>query len=249
MIPMHKYANPTRFLKLANRILPWSIGAMVILFGYGLYLSFFYSPEDYQQGQTVRIMYIHVPTAWISIQTYILMAVASAASIIWRHPLADIAAKSAAPIGLAFTALALITGSLWGKPMWGAWWVWDARLTSVLIQLFLYIGYISIWQAIEDQSKASRAAAILALVGIINVPIIKFSVNWWNTLHQPASIMRMGGPSIDGSMLAPLFYMFGGFMAYFITILLWRMKAELSARKLQTMKFNLAYQNEEKGEP
>jgi len=244
MMPMHKFANPTRFLKLANLIIPWSFGAMVVLFGYGLFLGLFNSPEDYQQGETVRIMYIHVPTAWISIQTYILIAVASAVSIIWKHPLADISAKSAAPIGLAFTGLALITGSLWGKPMWGAWWVWDARLTSVLIQFFLYIGYMAIWRAIEDHSKASKAAAILALVGSINVPIIKFSVDWWNTLHQPSSIMRADGPSIDGTMIQPLFYMFGGFMAFFITVLLWRMKAELSSRKLQVMTLDMAYKNE-----
>ncbi len=209
---------------------------MAAAFAVGIYTALITSPADFKQGESVRIMYIHVPSAWMALLTYTIIAVASGVSIIWRHPLADLAAKSAAPVGLAFTGLALITGSLWGKPMWGDWWVWDARLTSVLVLFFLYLGYIGIWQAIEDQNKASRAAAILALVGFINVPIIKFSVEWWSTLHQPASVIRLDGPTIDGSMLVPLLVMVLAFMAYFITVLLWRMKAELMARKLQALR-------------
>lgn len=209
---------------------------MAAAFAVGIYTALITSPADFKQGESVRIMYIHVPSAWMALLTYTIIAVASGVSIIWRHPLADLAAKSAAPVGLAFTGLALITGSLWGKPMWGDWWVWDARLTSVLVLFFLYLGYIGIWQAIEDQNKASRAAAILALVGFINVPIIKFSVEWWSTLHQPASVIRLDGPTIDVSMLVPLLVMVLAFTAYFITVLLWRMKAELMARKLQALR-------------
>ncbi len=209
---------------------------MAAAFAVGIYMALITSPADFKQGESVRIMYIHVPSAWMALLTYTIIAVASGVSIIWRHPLADLAAKSAAPVGLAFTGLALITGSLWGKPMWGDWWVWDARLTSVLVLFFLYLGYIAIWQAIEDQNQASRAAAILALVGFVNVPIIKFSVEWWSTLHQPASVIRLDGPTIDGSMLVPLLVMVLAFKAYFITVLLWRMKAELVARKLQVLR-------------
>lgn len=213
---------------------------MAAAFAVGIYMALITSPADFKQGESVRIMYIHVPSAWMALLTYTIIAVASGVSIIWRHPLADLAAKSAAPVGLAFTGLALITGSLWGKPMWGDWWVWDARLTSVLVLFFLYLGYIAIWQAIEDQNQASRAAAILALVGFVNVPIIKFSVEWWSTLHQPASVIRLDGPTIDGSMLVPLLVMVLAFKAYFITVLLWRMKAELVARKLQVLRLKKA---------
>lgn len=236
MIAMHRFANPRRFRKLADAILPWSVGIMAAAFAVGIYTALITSPADFKQGESVRIMYIHVPSAWMALLTYTIIAVASGVSIIWRHPLADLAAKSAAPVGLAFTGLALITGSLWGKPMWGDWWVWDARLTSVLVLFFLYLGYIGVWQAIEDQNKASRAAAILALVGFINIPIIKFSVEWWSTLHQPASVIRLDGPTIDVSMLVPLLVMVLAFTAYFITVLLWRMKAELVARKLQALR-------------
>jgi heme exporter protein C len=237
---MHKFANPRRFRKLADAILPWSMGIMAAAFAVGIYMALIASPADFKQGESVRIMYIHVPSAWMALLTYTIIAGASGVSIIWRHPLADLAAKSAAPLGLAFTGLALVTGSLWGKPMWGDWWVWDARLTSVLVLFFLYLGYIAIWQAIEDQNKASKAAAILALVGFINVPIIKFSVEWWSTLHQPASVIRLGGPTIDDSMLVPLLLMVLAFTAYFVTVLLWRMKAELAARKLQVLRLQQA---------
>ncbi|NQV60826.1 MAG: cytochrome c biogenesis protein CcsA, partial [Alphaproteobacteria bacterium] len=167
---------------------------------------------------------------------YIFLAVASAVALIWKHPLADLAAKASAPIGAGFTFLALVTGSLWGKPMWGAWWVWDARLTSVLILFFLYLGYMALWQSIEDGQKAAKAAAVLALVGAINVPIIKFSVDWWNTLHQPASVLRMDGPAIHPSMLWPLLTMALAFKVYFVALLLTRMRMELNLRRIRALR-------------
>lgn len=213
---------------------------MVLAFSYGLYLALFASPEDVRQGDTVRIMYIHVPSAWMALFTYLIVAGASLVSLVWRHPLADVAGKAVAPVGAAFTALALITGSLWGKPMWGTYWVWDARLTSVLILFFLYLGYMALWQAIEDKQKAAKATAILALVGIVNLPIIKFSVDWWNTLHQPASVIRLDGPTIDSSMLWPLLTMALAFKAYLVTVMLWRMKAEIITQKIRNRQMQKA---------
>ena len=186
-------ANPTKFLSLTARLLPWLAGATAILLAIGLTQSAL-APDDYQQGATVKIMFIHVPNAWLSMFVWGVMSVAALGTLVWRHPLADVAAKAAAPIGAAFTFLALVTGSLWGRPMWGTYWEWDARLTSVLILFLMYLGLIALWRAVEDPSRAARAAAILTLVGAINIPIIKFSVDWWNTLHQPASVMRIGGP-------------------------------------------------------
>jgi len=194
---MHRFANPARFLRISNVVLPWAAGATVVLMIAGLYLSLFASPADYQQGDTVRIMYIHVPSAWMALFIYTNMAISAAVGLVWKHPLADLFTKAAAPIGAGFTALCLITGSLWGEPMWGTWWVWDARLTSVLILFFLYLGYMALVNAFDDLARGAKAGAILVLVGVVNVPIIKFSVDWWNTLHQPASVVRMGGPSID----------------------------------------------------
>lgn len=230
---MHRFANPARFQTLANAILPWTLGLTILGFGLGLYYALFNSPPDYQQGESVRIMYVHVPAALMAEGVYVFMAVASAIFIIWKHPLAALAAKSAAPIGLVFTGLALITGSLWGKPMWGTFWVWDARLTSVLVLLFLYLGYVALWQVMDDATKAAKTSSILALVGVVNIPIIKFSVEWWNTLHQPASIVRLGGPTIDGSMLTPLFLMITAYAFFFITVLIWRLQGELAQRKLE----------------
>ena len=231
MTGLHRFANPARFSRLSRRILPWATGLSLLLILAGLYLAFFVAPADYQQGQSVRIMFIHVPAAWMALFCYTFLAAASAAGLIWKHPLADIAAKSTAPIGALFTFAALVTGSLWGKPMWGTWWVWDARLTSVLILLFLYLGYMALWQAIDDPVKAAKAAAILALVGFVNVPIIKFSVDWWNTLHQPASVLRFDGPTIHASMLWPLVVMALGFKAYFVAVLLLRIRTELNRRR------------------
>src|SRR5688572_27776807 len=191
---MHRFANPGRFLRLSDWLAPVSGGFAVLLLTAGLYYALVASPPDYQQGESVRIMYVHVPAAWMALFVYTFMAAASAIAIIWRHPLAEVAARAAAPVGACFTFLALVTGSLWGKPMWGTWWVWDARLTSVLILFFLYLGYMALTNAFEDQERGRRAGAVLALVGVINLPIIKFSVDWWNTLHQPASISRIGTP-------------------------------------------------------
>jgi len=225
-------ANPQRFERYARIAFPILAALAFVTGGLGLYFALFNSPADYQQGESVRIMYVHVPAAWMALFCYSVMAGASAVGFIWKHPLADVAAKETAPIGAGFTFLALVTGSLWGKPMWGAWWAWDARLTSVLILFFLYLGYMALWRAIPDKIRAARLAAILAIVGFINVPVIKFSVEWWNSLHQPASIMRAGGPSIDGSMLTPLFLMIAAYMFFFGAALIQAMKNELSARRI-----------------
>jgi heme exporter protein C len=230
---MHRFANPGRFVRVAEKILPWSGGLAVVALGIGLYLSLFASPADYQQGESVRIMYVHVPAAWMALFVYTVIAAASASSLIWRHPLADLVARASAPVGAGFTFLALATGSLWGKPMWGTWWVWDARLTSVLVLFFLYLGHMALSNAFDDQSRGNRAAAILALIGFINVPIIKFSVDWWSTLHQPASVIRMDGPTLHPSMLWPLLVMALGFKLYYVSLLLLRVKSELLAARLR----------------
>ncbi|MDQ2103645.1 heme ABC transporter permease [Azospirillum isscasi] len=237
---MHRFANPARFQRLSAVVLPWTAGATVILLIVGLYISLIGSPRDYQQGDTVRIMYIHVPAAWMSLFVYVNMAIAAACGLVWKHPLADLFAKAAAPVGAGFTFICLVTGSLWGAPMWGTWWVWDARLTSVLILFFLYLGYMALVNAFDDPQRGTRAGNVLLLVGIVNVPIIKFSVDWWNTLHQPASVIRMGGPSIDGSMLVPLLVMALGFTTYFVTVVLLRLRAEIVQRKIQTMRLSEA---------
>jgi heme exporter protein C len=230
---MHRFANPARFLRLADAILPWCAGATLILLVAGLYLGLFVAPADYQQGESVRIMYVHVPAAWMAMFVYACLALASAVALIWRHPLADLAAQAASPIGACFTFIALVTGSLWGKPMWGTWWVWDARLTSVLVLFFLYLGHIALAHGFDDPTRGARASAILALVGFVNVPIIKFSVDWWSTLHQPASVLRLGGPTIDGSMLRPLLLMGAAFTLLFVCLLLVRIKAALLAARLR----------------
>ena len=232
---MVSLANPTRFLSLVDRIVPWLTAVTLILLCLGLYLSYFVAPPDYQQGETVKIMFIHVPAAWLAMFGYMLIAVAALGTLMWRHPLADVAAKTAAPIGATFTFVALVTGSLWGKPMWGTYWVWDARLTSVLVLFLLYLGLLALWQAIEEPGRAGRAAAILALVGAVNVPIIHYSVVWWNTLHQPASVFRMGGPSIDPSLLAPLLVMALAFTLLFILLHLIAMRAEILRQRVRAL--------------
>ena len=224
---MISLANPTRFLELAGRAIPWLTAAALVLIGMGLYLAFFVAPPDYQQGETVRIMFVHVPSAWLAMFAYVLIAIAALGTLIWRHPLADVAAKTAAPIGATFCFIALVTGSLWGKPMWGTYWVWDARLTSFLLLFFLYLGHIALTHAFDDRQRGRRSAAVLAIVGAINLPIIKFSVDWWNTLHQPASLMRLDGPRIDPAMLWPLLLMAIGFQLLFFALLVLRMKAML----------------------
>ena len=232
---MHWFANPARFMRIAEKALPWIAVAGVLCIGAGLYQGLFTSPADYQQGETVRIMYVHVPSAWMAMFCYTMLAVASGSFLIWKHPLADIAAQAAAPIGAGFTAMALITGALWGQPMWGTWWVWDARLTSVLILFFLYLGYIALVNAFDEPERGARAGAILALVGVVNVPIIKFSVDWWNTLHQPASLTRLDAPAIDPAMLVPLLLMALGFKLYFLAVLIIRMRTLLAARRIRAL--------------
>ncbi|OHC75311.1 MAG: heme transporter HemC [Rhodospirillales bacterium RIFCSPLOWO2_12_FULL_58_28] len=233
---MHRFANPKRFMRLSGLLLPWMAGLAIALVAAGLFMGLIVAPADYQQGDSARIMYVHVPNAWMAMFCYTAMAVASAVSLIWKHPLADLAAKSSAPIGAAFTFLALFTGSLWGKPMWGTWWVWDARLTSVLVLFFLYLGYMALYNAFDDPTRGSKAAAILALVGFVNVPIIKFSVDWWNTLHQPASVIKMSGPAIDASMLWPLLLMAFGFKFLYLWILFLRMRGEINTNKIRMIR-------------
>ncbi|MEQ8805219.1 MAG: heme ABC transporter permease [Rhodospirillales bacterium] len=227
------FANPRRFMKLATVLSPWLAGATLVLAAGGLYLGLVASPADYQQGETVRIMYVHVPAAWMALFCYTGLAISAAVGLIWKHPVADVAARATAPIGACFTFLALLTGSLWGKPMWGTWWVWDARLTSVLVLFFLYLGYMALNSAFDDPQRGSKASAILAMVGFVNVPIIKFSVDWWNTLHQPASIVRMDGPTIHPDMLWPLFLMIGAFTTYYLWVLMLRMRRELTETRLR----------------
>jgi len=229
-------ANPTRFLALAGTVLPWLAAIAVIVTGVGLAMGFA-APEDYQQGITVRIMYIHVPFAWISMMCYMLMAVAALGTLVWKHPLADVALKSAAPIGATFTALALATGSIWGRPMWGAWWVWDGRLTSVFVLFVIYLGIIALTRALDDPARSARAAAVVTLVGVVNIPIIKFSVEWWNTLHQPASVLRLDGPTIHASLLAPLLVSALGFTLIFFTLHLMAMRAEIWRRRVAAMRW------------
>jgi heme exporter protein C len=231
---MQYLANPTRFLKLANAVLPYVWVITIGLFVVGLYGALATAPADYQQGETVRIMYVHVPAAWMALFVYVVMAIASAVAIIFRHPLADAAAKTAAPIGAVFCFLSLATGSLWGQPMWGTWWQWgDARLTSMFVLLLLYIGYMAIWAAIDEPHRAAMIARVVALVGVINIPIIKFSVDWWNTLHQPASVFRMDGPTITGSMLWPLLVMGLAYSFLFLALHLTSIRAEIAARKIR----------------
>jgi heme exporter protein C len=233
---MFGYANPTRFARLAALLTPWMAGATAVLLAAGLYMTFFTAPADYQQGESVRIMYVHVPAAWMALFCYVSMAISAAVGLIWKHPLADLAAKATAPVGAAFCFLALLTGSLWGKPMWGTYWVWDARLTSMLVLFFLYLGYMALVNAFDDPARGIKASSILVLVGVINVPIIKFSVDWWNTLHQPASIIKKGGPSIHPSMLWPLLLMALGFTTYFLWVLLVRVRSEIIANKIRALR-------------
>ncbi len=231
---MLRYANPARFMKLSTALVPWLAGASVVLIAAGLYLGFA-APPDYQQGETVRVMFIHVPAAWTAMMAYGLMAASALVGLVWRHPLADTAAKTAAPLGALFTALGLVTGSLWGRPMWGTWWVWDGRLTSFLLLLFLYLGIIALWNAIEDETRAARAAAILALVGAVNLPVIEFSVEWWTTLHQGESILRKGGPLIASVYLWPLFAMTSGYTFLFFALWLKRIETEILERRARTL--------------
>jgi heme exporter protein C len=228
-------ANPSRFLRAANLTISWLGGATVLLFAFALYRAML-APDDYQQGATVKIMFLHVPSAWLGILCWALMTVAALGTLVWRHPLADVAAKAAAPLGAAFTLLCLVTGSLWGRPEWGTYWVWDARLTSELILFLLYLSVIALWRAVEDTSRAARAVAILTIVGAIDLPIIKFSVDWWNTLHQGASVFRLGGSTIHPAILVPLLLMAAAFTLLFVTLLLAAMRNEILRRRVRTLR-------------
>lgn len=235
-------ANPTRFLNLTARLLPWLWVLSFLVLTVGFYLAFFETPEDYQQGQTIRIMFIHVPFAWLAMAAYGLMALSSIGTLVWKHPLADVSAKAIAPLGAAFALICLLTGSFWGKPMWGAWWVWDARLTSMLVLFLMYLGLIALWNAVEDPIRAGKAAAVLTLVGSINLPIIKYSVDWWNTLHQPASVFRFDGPTIHVSMLIPLLLTAIGMTILFLALHMVAMRTEIMRRRVRTLKLMEASQ-------
>jgi heme exporter protein C len=228
-------ANPSRFLTLTNRTIVWLGGLTVLVFAFGIAQAM-NAPDDYQQGATVKIMFLHVPSAWLGMLGWGLMTMAALGTLVWRHPLADVAAKAAAPIGAAFTLLCLVTGSLWGRPEWGTYWVWDARLTSELVLLLLYLAVIALGRVVEGPSRAARAAAILTLVGAIDLPIIKFSVDWWNTLHQGASVFRLGGSTIDRSILMPLLIMAVAFTLLFLTLQLAAMRNEILRRRVRTMR-------------
>ncbi len=227
-------ANPSRFVALTDRVLPWLALGTLIAFAIGinrLYLA----PDDYQQGATAKIMFIHVPAAWLGMFAWGLMSAAALGTLVWRHPLADVAAKSASLIGAAFTLMCLLTGSIWGRPMWGTYWVWDARLTSVLILFLMYLGVIALWRAIDDPTRAARATAVLTLVGAMNLPIVKFSVDWWNTLHQGPSVFRLGGSTIHSTILVPLIIMLIAFTLLFVALQLAAMRNEIMRRRLRTM--------------
>jgi heme exporter protein C len=239
-------ANPARFLALSARLLPWLTGVALLVLAAGLFLAF-RAPPDYQQGVTVRIMYVHVPFAWLSMLCYSLMAASALGVLVWRHPLAEVAIRAAAPIGAVFTALTLLTGSIWGKPMWGTWWVWDARLTSVFVLFLMYLGLIALFRALDGSGRGARAAAVMVLVGFLNIPIIKFSVDWWNTLHQPASVMRLDGPTIHGSMLWPLLVCALGFTLLFLALHLGAMRNEIFRRRIETLRRMAALNAERAG--
>ncbi len=228
----HKLASPPHFYDLAAKFIPWLASAGVLLCAWGVYAGLFLAPPDYQQGDAFRIIYVHVPAAYLSLMAYSIMAVAAGIGLIWRMKLAHAVAAGAAPLGAWFTFLALATGSIWGRPMWGTWWEWgDPRLTSELILLFLYLGYMALRAAIDDGAKADRASAVLALVGAVNVPIIHFSVEWWSSLHQGPTLIREGGPAIEANMLYPLLAMIFGFTFLFGALLLMRVRTEVLFRE------------------
>jgi heme exporter protein C len=230
---MQKFANPTNFLKIANAVLPYIWVITAVLFALGLYGALITSPADEKHGEAVRMMYVHVPAAWMGMFVYCAMAFFSAIAIIYRHPLADAAAKTAAPIGAVFCFLALVTGSLWGKPGWGTYWVWDARITSMFVLMLFYLGYIALWQSIEEPTRAAAIARVVAIVGVINVVIVKFSVEWWHTLHQGASVIKMGGSTIDRSMLWVLLVMAVAYTILFLALHLTAIRSEIASRKLR----------------
>ncbi|WP_367617299.1 heme ABC transporter permease [Plastoroseomonas hellenica] len=242
---LHRFANPGRFLRATDRVMPWLWAAALLVLGIGLAWALLFSPPDWQQGETVRIMYVHVPMAWLAMGGYAGLAIASVLSLVWRHPLADLAARELSPVGAAITALCLATGSLWGKPMWGTWWVWDARLTSVLVLFFLWLGHAALVRAFEEPERGARAGAILALIGVVNLPIIKFSVDWWNTLHQPASVARLGSPGLHVDMLYPLLTCASGFALLFAALVLARVRSAVMERRIRGLELASARRHEQ----
>ena len=232
---LHRFANPGRFLRLSGRVLPWLWGGATLLLAIGAYWGLVASPPDWQQGETVRIMYVHVPMAWLAMGGYTGLALTSAAALIWRHPLADLAARELSPIGALATGLCLATGSLWGRPMWGTWWAWDARMTSVLVLFFLWLGHAALSRAFDEEERGHRAAAILALIGAVNVPIVKFSVDFWNTLHQPASVARIAAPGLHVDLLYPLLVCALGFTLLFAALVLSRTRSALMERRIRQL--------------
>ncbi|HEX8664115.1 MAG TPA: heme ABC transporter permease [Beijerinckiaceae bacterium] len=229
-----RLANPSVFLRWSSAVLPFLAAAAAVLLAIGLTMAW-KAPADYQQGETVRIMFVHVPAAWLALFFYGAMAVSAIGTLVWRHPLADVSQKAAAPIGAGFTLICLVTGALWGRPMWGAYWVWDARLTSFLVLFLMYCGILALWRTVEDPGRAARAVSILTLVGSVNLPIVKFSVDWWNTLHQPASVVRLGGSAIHPSILHPLLVMAAGFTVLGIVLHLSGMRTEILRRRVRTL--------------
>jgi heme exporter protein C len=237
---LHRFANPGRFLRLTENWLPWLSGLALLVLGTGAVWGLAFAPPDWQQGETVRIMFVHVPMAWLAMGGYMGLAILSIMSLIWRHPLADLTARELSPIGAAVTALCLLTGSLWGRPMWGTWWVWDARLTSVLVLFFLWLGHAALVRAFDDQERGARMGAILALVGVVNVPIVKFSVDWWNTLHQPASVTRINAPGMHVDILYPLLVCSAGFTLAFAAIVLAATRAAVMERRVRALQMAAA---------
>lgn len=234
---MHKYFNPGKFLAITEKLFPIIVIITGVILTAGVYFALIKSPPDYQQGNAVRIMYVHVPAAWMALGGYVIVACFNCAGIIWKNPLSYMSAIAIAPIGAIYTGICLITGAIWGKPIWGTWWVWDARLTSVLILLFLYIGYIILYHAYDNKEHGAKVAAIFSIIGVINIPIIKFSVQWWNTLHQPASIIRSEGIAIHSSMLTPLLLMFAAYIGVFLIIFSLRVKTEILKKKIERIEY------------
>lgn len=227
-------ANPNRFMRLATWMIPLFAALAAVLLAYGLYLGF-NAPAERDQGITARIMFVHVPAAWLALGVYSMMAVAALGTLVWRHPLADVAQKAAAPLGAGFALICLVTGAIWGRPTWGTYWEWDGRLTSMLVLFLIYLGIIALWRAFEEPLQAAKAVAILTLVGFINIPIVKFSVDWWNTLHQPASVFRLDGPTMHSSYLNPLLLCALGFSFLFGAMLMAAMRNELLRRRVRTL--------------
>lgn len=243
---VHKFSSPKNFYTMSGKMIPWFMWSFLITLFAGLYYGLFVAPPDYQQGESYRIMYIHVPAAWMSMFIYMVMAISASVGLIWRIKTADLMASVSAPIGAAFTFLALVTGSLWGKPMWGTYWVWDARLTSELILLFLYLGFIALQAAIEDPRNAARAGAVLLIVGVVNIPIIHYSVEWWSTLHQGATVGKFDKPSMHISMLIPLLVMATSFKLYYAASVLMRARGEILRREQNTRWVKEVVENESK---